>query len=552
MYAPQATLSLQQKLQRQLMELPQILDLLRQSPDLSLDCIDDPLTQRFFRHFPQTYALPPVVPLLLWQGCYYIASPTTLTPEKTEQMEQRTQTRIEVLPISLRVYKTWLQRQKLRGQTPRGTQDQGSDRASTEDVRDLTEKILATADQTQVEKIKTLIRGALQTGASDIHLEPVADGLRVRYRIDGVLRPHVTFGASEGRRLVAALKVMCEMDIAERRAPQDGRLSDRYTQGQNGVEGLDLRVSTLPCLNGRGQEEKVVLRLLRQNNSFQTLADIGFTPQALQFYESWVKQPHGLIIFAGPTGSGKTSTLYTTLRTIAQDTINVTTVENPVEYLLPGITQTQVHEAAGMSFAAGLRAILRQDPDVIMVGETRDEETAKIVIQAALTGHLVFTTLHANDALGSIPRLRDIGRDPGLLSDALLGVVAQRLVRRICSHCSHPHQPTPPEVKILGLTLEEVSQGNWRKGAGCSHCFNSGYMGREAVIELLHIDDQTRQLIYDGNIVTLAKSIDPASYQSFAQAARLKVLQGLTTTEEVERVLGRRFLNDRPDRPHQS
>lgn len=548
MYAnPSPPLSLQEQLKQRRLSSSQVLGLLQQESDLNLEWLDDSLMQRFFRHFPQRHSLPPVIPLVLWQACYYIASPATLTETEQALIEQYTQTRIEVVPISLKAYQNWLQHQKLQGQVPRGIQNGGDDRASTEDVRQLTEKILATEDQSQIEKIKTLIRGALQTGASDIHLEPNPEGLRVRYRIDGVLRPHVTFGASEGRRLVTALKVMCEMDIAERRAPQDGRLSDRYTQGQNSVEGLDLRVSTLPCLNGRGQEEKVVLRLLRQNNSFQTLADIGFTPQALQIYQSWVQQPQGLVIFAGPTGSGKTSTLYTTLRTIAQDTINVTTVENPVEYLLPGITQTQVHEAAGMSFAAGLRAILRQDPDVIMVGETRDEETAKIVIQAALTGHLVFTTLHANDALGSIPRLRDIGRDPGLLSDALLGVVAQRLVRRICSHCSQAHQPTDQEVQILGLTPAEVKAGHWQKGAGCPQCFDSGYRGREAVIELLHIDDRSRQLIYDGNILGLAKSIDQESYQSFAQAARLKVLQGLTTTQEVERVLGRRFLN-RSDR----
>ena len=547
MYAnPSPASSLQEQLKQRRLSTAQVLELLQQEPDLNLDRLDESLIQRFFRHFPQRHALPPVIPILLWQACYYIASPATLTEGEQGLIEQYTQTRIEVIPISLKTYQTWLQHQKLQGQIPRGLTDvTEDDRASTEDVRHLTERILATADQSQVEKIKTLIRGALQTGASDIHLEPTPDGLRVRYRIDGVLRPHVTFAPTEGRRLVTALKVMCEMDIAERRVPQDGRLSDRYTQGQKAIAGLDLRVSTLPCLNGRGQEEKVVLRLLRQNNTFQTLEQVGFTPHALDLYQSWVQQPQGLVIFAGPTGSGKTSTLYTTLRTIAQDTINVTTVENPVEYLLPGITQTQVHEVAGMTFAAGLRAILRQDPDVIMVGETRDEETAKIVIQAALTGHLVFTTLHANDALGTIPRLRDIGRDPGLLSDALLGVVAQRLVRRICPHCSQAHEPTDQEIKTLGLSSEAAKTGQWRKGVGCSQCFESGYRGREAIIELLHIDDRARQFIYEGNLLGLMQSLTPENFQSFAQAARSKVLSGMTTTAEVERVLGRRFLNDR-------
>lgn len=274
----------------------------------------------------------------------------------------------------------------------------------------------------------------------------------------------------------------------------------------------------------------------------QPLQDIGFTPEALQIYQQWVQEPQGLIIFAGPTGSGKTSTLYTTLMAIAKDTINVTTVENPVEYLLPGITQTQVHEAAGMTFEASLRAILRQDPDVIMVGETRDEETAKIVIQAALTGHLVFTTLHANDAMGTIPRLRDIGRDPGLVSDALLGVVAQRLVRRICPHCVTAKKPTPAEIGVLGISTEQAQRGRWQIGKGCDRCFQSGYLGREAVIELLHIDDYARQMIYEGNLLGLSQSLTPDRYHSFAQAARLKVLSGLTTVQEIERVLGRRFL----------
>lgn len=546
MYATQVeTPSLQEQLQKQSIVLSQALTLLHTQPDLNLDWLDDSLIQRFFRHFPQKNTLPPLVPLLLWQGCYYIASPATLTRNEVELVEQRTKTRIEVLPISLKVYQNWLQRQKLQGRSIKGLQEEEGERASTEDVRHLTEKILATADQSQVDKIKTLIRGALQTGASDIHLEPVDDGLRVRYRIDGVLRPHVTFSADEGRRLVTALKVMCEMDIAERRAPQDGRLGERYTRGQHAIKDLDLRVSTLPCLNGRGQEEKVVLRLLRQNNSFKTLQDVGFTPTALKLYEGWVKEPQGLIIFAGPTGSGKTSTLYTTLRAIAQDSINVTTVENPVEYLLPSITQTQVHEAAGMTFAAGLRAILRQDPDVIMVGETRDEETAKIVIQAALTGHLVFTTLHANDAIGTIPRLRDIGRDPGLVSDALLGIVAQRLVRRICPHCTKPHHPTAEELEGCGISLEEARTGQWQQGTGCDQCFGSGYLGREAIIELFSLNEQCRQFIYEGDMIGLSKSLSPEIYQSFGQAARLKILQGITTISEVQRVLGRRFLSPR-------
>jgi len=212
---------------------------------------------------------------------------------------------------------------------------------------------------------------------------------------------------------------MSNMDIAESRRPQDARISDRYSSGQDGDVGLDMRVSTLPCVGG----EKAVIRLLPQENPFSTINELGFTPRALEIYKHWLRQPQGMVIFTGPTGSGKTSTLYTSLQEIATEFVNVVTVEDPVEYILPRITQTQVHELAGMTFAAGLRAILRQDPDIIMVGEIRDAETAETAVRAALTGHLVLTTLHTNDAPSTIPRLRDIGPDPGLIGDALLGIL---------------------------------------------------------------------------------------------------------------------------------
>jgi type II secretory ATPase GspE/PulE/Tfp pilus assembly ATPase PilB-like protein len=245
-----------------------------------------------------------------------------------------------------------------------------------------------------------------------------------------------------------------------------------------------------------------------------------------------------MIILTGPTGSGKTSTLYTSLQHVATEHVNVVTVEDPVEYILPGITQTQVHERAGMTFAAGLRSILRQDPDIIMVGEIRDSETAETAVRAALTGHLVFTTLHTNDAIGAIPRIKDIGPDPALISDALLGIVAQRLVRRVCPHCAQAHTPTEQELQTLGLQ-NHTNLGSWKRGKGCDKCFNSGYLGREAIVELLDIDDRVREIIYEGTMTQLHHYLKEIKFASFGVAARHKVTTGATTVEEVLRVLPR-------------
>jgi type II secretory ATPase GspE/PulE/Tfp pilus assembly ATPase PilB-like protein len=244
-----------------------------------------------------------------------------------------------------------------------------------------------------------------------------------------------------------------------------------------------------------------------------------------------------MIILTGPTGSGKTSTLYNSLQFVAKENVNVVTVEDPVEYILPRITQTQVHDAAGMTLAAGLRAILRQDPDIIMVGEIRDNETAETGIRAALTGHLVLTTLHTNDAVSAIPRLKDIGPDPGLVSDALLGIVAQRLVRKVCPHCAQSYTPTEADLRKLGLRREEANPQSWRRGRGCQMCFNSGYLGREAIVELLNVDDTVRQLIYEGTMTQLHRYLDEIKFDSFRVAAIEKVTTGVTTLSEVLRVL---------------
>lgn len=508
---------------------------------VNIEYLDPDLDRRFVRLIAGRKGLPPVLPLLLWQNCYYLGSPAQVTEPELEALEKYTHATVQILPVSDKSYRHWLRLQSLVQTLHKGRKaDSAGLHTSThatepDEIAEVTELYLSQAAD-QIERIKLIISSALESRASDIHLEPSPSGLRVRYRIDGILRHITTLPPEMGRRVIVSLKVMCDMDIAESRRPQDGRISENYMGEQEEEWGLDLRVSTLPCVSSTKNEfsEKAVLRLLRQNNTFTTLTDLGFVNQTRSLYEHWISQPQGMVILTGPTGSGKTSTLYTSLQQIATDSINVITVEDPVEYVLPGITQTQVHEAAGMTFAAGLRAILRQDPDVIMVGEIRDAETAETAVRAALTGHLVLTTLHTNDAVGAIPRLKDIGPDPGLISDALLGVIAQRLVRCVCPHCAEPHTPTPAELALLGLPSP---QGNWRKGKGCSKCFNTGYAGRQALIEMLHVDDQVRSLIYEGTITQLNQYLVKTGFHSFRRAAVEKVVQGVTTVDEIKRVL---------------
>jgi type II secretory ATPase GspE/PulE/Tfp pilus assembly ATPase PilB-like protein len=497
--------------------------------------LDREVCHRFFRHFPDRNALPPVIPLLLWRGCYYLGSPVTLSAEITQELSDRTLTEIQVIPISTKSYRVWFHTQNLDPNriTAAPLVNPLTGELEKEDISEITEAYLAKAVD-QIGKIKAVISEALRNRASDIHLEPMPDGLRIRYRIDGVLRDITRLPMTISRKVIVALKVMSGMDIAESRRPQDGRIGEKYAAQEQAELGMDMRVSTLPCVGG----EKAVIRLLPRQNPFSKIEDLGFSDKTLSVYKTWLQQPQGMIILTGPTGSGKTSTLYTSLQHVATEHVNVVTVEDPVEYILPGITQTQVHERAGMTFAAGLRSILRQDPDIIMVGEIRDGETAETAVRAALTGHLVFTTLHTNDAVGAIPRMKDIGPDPALISDALLGIVAQRLVRRVCPNCAQPYTPTARELQTLGLE-NHTKLGSWMRGKGCDKCFHSGYLGREAIVELLDVDDQVREIIYDGTMTQLHRYLREIKFASFGVAARQKVTTGVTTVEEVMRVLPR-------------
>jgi len=502
-----------------------------------LERLDPEVSYRFFRHFGDRGTLQPLVPLLLWQGCYYLGSPVAISSDAIQELSDRTLTNIKIIPIADKSYRVWFHREKLDPNRISSAPlvDPLTGELEKENISETTELYLSKAVD-QIGRLRTLISGALRNRASDIHLEPTSEGLRVRYRIDGVLRTITTLPIEVSRKTIVALKVMSDMDIGESRQPQDGRIGEKYASSGTDQElGMDMRVSTLPCVGG----EKAVIRLLPRQNPFSNIEDLGFSPESLEIYKSWLVQPQGMIILTGPTGSGKTSTLYTSLQLVAQEQVNVVTVEDPVEYVLSSITQTQVHEAAGMTFAAGLRAILRQDPDIIMVGEIRDGETAETAVRAALTGHLVFTTLHTNDAPGAIPRIKDIGPDPGLISDALLGIVAQRLVRMVCPHCATPYQPTEKDLRSLNINPTATNTTNWRRGRGCNKCFNSGYLGREAIVELLDIDDRVREIIYEGTMTQLYRYLKEIKFASFGIAAADKVTKGITTLDEILRVLPR-------------
>ncbi|HZG40890.1 MAG TPA: GspE/PulE family protein [Nodosilinea sp.] len=535
--------SVWQQLRHKKLNLEQALALLvNEQGQVNLALLDREVSDRFFRECQDYPSLPPVMPLLLWRNRYYLGSPSPLSAEQIESLSDRTSTEIVILSIGVKSYQAWFRLQRLDTNKIDAEQmvNPLTGETESEDIGEITELFLSKAAD-QISRIKTIISGALRNRASDIHLEPMQEGLLVRYRIDGILHDITTLPPDISRRVIVALKVMCKMNIAESRCPQDARIGDRYSKTPDLDMELDMRVSTLPCIHG----EKAVIRLLPQENPFSNIKELGFTPPALEIYENWLRQPQGMIIFTGPTGSGKTSTLYTSLQRVATERVNVVTVEDPVEYILPRITQTQVHEAAGMTFAAGMRAILRQDPDIIMVGEVRDHETAETAVRAALTGHLVLTTLHTNDAVSAIPRLKDIGPDPSLISDSLLGIVAQRLVRKVCPHCAVPHQPSARDLKTLGISYDQANASQWRIGKGCLKCFDSGYAGREAVVELLNVDDTVRQIIYDGTLTQLHRYLHKCGLESFRKAAIAKVTAGLTTMSEILRVLPYSAFNQR-------
>jgi type IV pilus assembly protein PilB len=374
--------------------------------------------------------------------------------------------------------------------------------------------------------VNYMLSNALHESASDIHIEPKEKYTQIRYRVDGILFDSMQAPARMHPAIVSRLKIMAKLDIAERRVPQDGKIAVIM-----GGRGIDLRVSILPCSHG----EKVVIRLLDSKSILLGLDQSGMEPQILKAFLEQVNMPHGILLVTGPTGSGKSTTLYSALAQMDSKTTNISTVEDPVEYNLDYCNQVQVNEKTGLTFAAALRSLLRQDPDIMMIGEIRDNETARIAVQAALTGHLVLSTLHTNDAPSSVSRLVNIGVEPYLIAASLNAVIAQRLIRKICTHCKEPC-PAPDNLR-KHLDRAGIDPSQVFHGKGCDQCRNSGYAGRAGIFELLIVDEKFREMINtDTSVSNMRKAFMASGWPGLFEDGLAKVKKGITTIEEVLRV----------------
>jgi len=392
-----------------------------------------------------------------------------------------------------------------------------------EDVEDL-EK--SAGESPVIKFVNFLLSNALREGASDIHIEPKEKYTKIRYRIDGILFDTKQAPSRMHAAIVSRLKIMANLDISERRVPQDGKIAVIM-----GGRGVDLRVSVLPTSHG----EKVVIRLLDSSSIMIGLDQSGMEPRIIEGFRSQIVRPNGILLVTGPTGSGKSTTLYSALAQMDSATLNVSTVEDPVEYNLEFCNQVQVNERAGLTFAGSLRSLLRQDPDIIMVGEIRDQETARIAVQAALTGHLVLSTLHTNDAPSSVSRLVDIGIEPYLIAASLNGILAQRLVRRICSNCKEPF--TAPDNLRKYLDVAQIESHELMHGKGCDQCRDSGYAGRCGIHELLVVDEEFRQIINcDSSVNSMRRAFRKSGWPNLFEDGLQKVKKGITTIEEILRV----------------
>lgn len=408
-----------------------------------------------------------------------------------------------------------------------------SDQNQQADIRQQREAELSDPTNPLVKLVNSIIEEGIDRNASDIHIEPRPKKYLVRFRVDGILRTILDVPQNMESSFVTRIKVMARMDIAEHRRPQDGRISIKY----KGAE-YNLRVNTLPVSDNR---EKIVIRILRPSKNISDFQSLGFDEEDIRKLEYLYKSPYGIILVCGPTGSGKTTTLYTILQRINDDIRNICTVEDPVELQIEGLNQSQVNPKADYTFASSMRALLRQDPDVIMVGEIRDYETLEAAVHAALTGHLVFSTIHSNTTAATITRMIEMGAASNLIGSALVGVLAQRLVRNICPYCKVPYEASDAEKELLfpysdGKRVDTVML---YKGQGCELCMNSGYSGRSGVYEILIVDREIRQLINDSHSdLDIEDAAVAAGMKSLGMNGRAKVLSGITTVEEVTRVLG--------------
>jgi general secretion pathway protein E len=393
-----------------------------------------------------------------------------------------------------------------------------------EDTADLLED---TSDAPIIKLVNHIISQSIKARASDIHIEPYQDSFKVRYRVDGILYDLLTPPKWIQPALISRIKVMAKLNIAEKRLPQDGRLEVKI-----GSQNIDVRVSTLPTTFG----ERVVMRLLNKSEEVLNLKELGLTSEDHRLFNQLVTQPNGIILVTGPTGSGKTTTLYSVLSSIIKPDINIITIEDPVEYQLKGISQIQVNPKIELTFARGLRSIVRQDPDVILIGEIRDKETATIAVQSALTGHLVFSTLHTNDSAGAITRLVDIGVEPFLISSSVVAVIAQRLVRVLCDHCKEAYTPGAI-IESIGISPDQIKEHTIYQAKGCEKCFNTGYRGRIGIFEIMRLDEGLKNLMlktYDAS--QIKQHALKNNMRTLRKSGIDQVLAGRTTIEEVLRV----------------
>ncbi len=516
--------------------------------NLNPDYLDKQLISSMKSNWPHDTA----VPLIYAQKKLYVASPD----DAEQDLDKKISSLVNNIPVELvKIQKdSWNQWQGNENPAPQKSFTQSvkaSPEAKEEEPQDLPPPVRAqlgaalakTLDEISVryvsatdEKsigndVRALMAEAADMGASDIHFEPTERFLIARFRIDGVLRDmckyKCTSQADYRKIIIARIKIIADLNIAESRIPQDGRVTETLAGKK-----IDLRVSTLPVMYG----EKCVIRLLPHELSFSDLTDIGMPEDQIPVFEEWLRASQGMVLITGPTGSGKTSTLYTSLAKVLDITKNVVTVEDPVEYQLPRVNQVQVNVKAGLTFAAGLRSILRQDPDIVMIGEIRDTETVEIAIQAALTGHLVLSTLHTNDAPSSISRLIDMGAQPFLISSALLGVIAQRLVRKVCTHCGEEYKAQPEELKTLWLP--EDADYTFMRAVGCEQCNHGGYLGREGIFEIMPVDSKIKMMIQErSGINEIKKYLQDKKVDNLYQSGVKKIVEKLTTVDEVLRVV---------------
>src|SRR5665213_2309749 len=403
--------------------------------------------------------------------------------------------------------------------------------ANEEQETNLAELERAAEEAPIIKLVNLILTDAVKRGASDIHIEPYEKEVRVRFRIDGILQQVMSPPMKLRDAIISRIKIMAKLDISEKRLPQDGRIMIKYRK-EGKIKDLDFRVSTIPSLYG----EKIVMRLLDKENLRLDMTKLGFEQESLVKFERAILRPYGMVLVTGPTGSGKTNTLYSSIAKLNTPETNIMTAEDPVEFQLAGINQVQMKDQIGLNFAAALRAFLRQDPNIILVGEIRDFETAEIAVKAALTGHLVLSTLHTNDAPSTVNRLMNMGIEPFLVASSVHLICAQRLVRRVCANCKEEHPATPPAMIQAGFTPEEAETVMPFKGAGCDRCNNTGYKGRVGLYEVLEVSEELRELILVGasGLELRRKAIDEGMI-TLRRSGLRKVMGGMTSIEEVVR-----------------